>query len=190
VLLTDLHDPGLLVLASHRLLLLPPEMKAAFCRLAGERFSMERLDLSSPDQVTEVLARRQGEHAFVSYADGIYALLTSPRASRDNLPLLDVTVLQERLIAPLLELDRTGEAGVERNLRYTTDPRTAVAAVDRGEAAAAVLLNATPVSDVLTLAKHGVRLPQKSTYFHPKIPSGLVMYGLRPEAAVGRPECG
>jgi uncharacterized protein (DUF1015 family) len=185
MLLVDMHDPGLLVLATHRLLLLTPEMAAAFCRVAGAGFQMETLDVQHPDQVTALLAARAGQHAFVWYSHGQYTLLTAPKSLKNGLPVLDVVALQERLIDPLLALDDTGEASIENNVRYTIAPTEAVARVDRGEVAAALFLNPTPVDEVFTLANAGVRLPQKSTYFYPKVPTGLVMHSLRTDAGVG-----
>jgi uncharacterized protein (DUF1015 family) len=44
----------------------------------------------------------------------------------------------------------------------------------------AFLLNATPVAQVLDVADAGGRMPQKSTYFYPKLPTGLVMNLLAP----------
>jgi len=185
LLLVDLHDPGLLVLATHRLLLLTPEMMSAFCRVIGDRFTLEKITVTQPAQITDILARRKDEHAFIWYTRGQYTLLTAPRAMRDGLPVLDVMALQERIIAPLFALDPSGDATIERNIRYTIDPAEAVRRVDDGETASAIFLNPTPVPDVLTLAAAGIRLPQKSTYFYPKVPTGLVMYDLQPEVSVG-----
>lgn len=185
MLLVDIHDPGLLVLPTHRLLLLTPEMRAAFCRVAGDAFSMEQLELAHPDEVTGLLTAHRDEHAFIWYGDGHYTLLTSPKSFLNGLPVLDVQALQERLTDPLLALDPDGEASVENNLRYTIHPTDAVARVDRGEVAAAVFLNPTPVAEVFTLAAAGIRLPQKSTYFYPKVPTGLTMLSLRPDVEVG-----
>ena len=185
MLLVDIHDPGLLVLATHRVLSLTPEMAGAFCKVVGDRFTLEKIAIAQPEQVTETLARYTDAQAFIWYANGRYTLLTGPKQFRDGLPLLDVVALQERVIAPLFALDPSGEASVERNIRYTIDPAEAVRRVDAGEAACALFLNPTPVPDVLTLAAAGVRLPQKSTYFYPKIPTGLVMYDLQPDMLVG-----
>jgi uncharacterized protein (DUF1015 family) len=185
MLLVDIHDPGLLVLPTHRLLELTPEMQAAFCRVAGIAFSMEQIDVAHPDDVTALLARHHDAHAFVWYGNGRYTLLTSPRTYRNGLPILDVQALQERLTDPLFTLDPDGQASVERNIRYTIHPVDAVARVDRGEMDAAIFLNPTPVPDVFTLANAGIRLPQKSTYFYPKVPTGLTMLSLRPDVAVG-----
>ena len=64
-------------------------------------------------------------------------------------------------------------------LAYTADARAAFDAVRHGKAAAAVLLNPTKVEQVLAVADAGDVMPPKSTYFAPKVPSGLV---LRPVA--------
>jgi uncharacterized protein (DUF1015 family) len=185
MLLVDLNDPGLLVLPTHRLLLLEPEMKAVFCRVAGHNFTMEKVIPEKPEAVAALLHRHRDEHAFVWYADGTYSLLTSPKTLSDGLPVLDVTALQERIFTPLFALDVDGEASVEQSIRYTQHIGDAVASVDRGEADGAIFLNPTPIRDVLTLAAAGIRLPQKSTYFYPKVPTGLVMHNLRPEVTVG-----
>lgn len=185
MLLVDIHDPGLLVLPTYRLLQLTPAMCAGFCRIAADRFESTDLAVAQPEQVIELLARHTDEHAFICYMDGVYRLLTAPKTLKNGLPVLDVVALQEWLVAPLLALDAAEDASVERNVRYTISPREAVARVDRGEAQAAVFLNPTPVPEVLTLAANGIRLPQKSTYFYPKVPTGLVMHNLRPNVTVG-----
>lgn len=185
MLLVDINDPGLIVLPTHRLLMLTPEMQAAFCRVAGSCFRLEKIAVAEPAQVTDILAARANEHAIIWYAKGTYTLLTSPKTTQNGLPVLDVTAVQERLIAPLFSLDPDGEASVERNVRYTIHPAEAVARVDSGEVEAALFLNPTPVDEVFTLAAAGVRLPQKSTYFYPKVPTGLIMHHLRPEVTVG-----
>jgi len=185
MLLVDLNDPGLLVLPTHRLLTLDAEMKAAFCRVAGNNFTLEKIIPANPEAIVALLHRHRDEHAFVWYANGTYSLLTSPKTLRNGLPVLDVSALQERIFDPLFALDVEGNASVEENIRYTHHPADAVARVDRGEADAAIFLNPTPIHDVLTLAAAGIRLPQKSTYFYPKAPTGLVMHNLRPDVTVG-----
>ena len=64
------------------------------------------------------------------------------------------------------------------NLGYTHDTAEAMARVAAGEAQAAFFMNATKVEEVLAACEAGFVLPQKSTYFQPKLATGLVMYGL------------
>src|SRR5581483_1148746 len=61
---------------------------------------------------------------------------------------------------------------------YTADAKAAVAAVDRGEAAAAFLLEPVTVEQVAHFARAGETMPQKSTFFYPKLTSGLLVYPL------------
>jgi uncharacterized protein (DUF1015 family) len=61
---------------------------------------------------------------------------------------------------------------------YTADAAAAVAAVDRGDAAAAFLLEPVTVEQVALFAHAGETMPQKSTFFYPKLTSGLLLYPL------------
>ncbi len=61
---------------------------------------------------------------------------------------------------------------------YTPERAEAVATVDRGEAEAAFLLRPTRIEDVWTVARRGETMPQKSTYFYPKLTSGLLFHPL------------
>jgi uncharacterized protein (DUF1015 family) len=63
-------------------------------------------------------------------------------------------------------------------VRYTPQRREAVAAVDRGEAEAAFLLRPTRIEDVWDVAGRGDVMPQKSTFFYPKLTSGLLFLPL------------
>ncbi len=71
-------------------------------------------------------------------------------------------------------VDRLQPEGVS----YTPSAREAVAAVDRGEAEAAFLLRPTRIDDVWAVARRGEVMPQKSTYFYPKLTSGLLFHPL------------
>jgi len=61
---------------------------------------------------------------------------------------------------------------------YTPQRAEAVATVDRGEAEAAFLLRPTRIEDVWAVARRGETMPQKSTYFYPKLTSGLLFHPL------------
>jgi uncharacterized protein (DUF1015 family) len=71
-------------------------------------------------------------------------------------------------------VDRLAPQGVT----YTPNARDAVAAVDRGEAEAAFLLRPTRIEDVWEIAGRGEVMPQKSTFFYPKLTSGLLFMPL------------
>ena len=71
-------------------------------------------------------------------------------------------------------VDRLGHEGIS----YTPDWREAVRAVDEGEAEVAVLMRPTRIEDVFAVAQRGETMPQKSTYFYPKLVSGLLFLPL------------
>jgi len=71
-------------------------------------------------------------------------------------------------------VDRLGHEGIS----YTPDWQEAVRAVNAGEAEVAVLMRPTRIEDVFAVAQRGETMPQKSTYFYPKLVSGLVFLSL------------
>jgi len=71
-----------------------------------------------------------------------------------------------------------GKRSAEELLLYTRDPAQAVRWVDEDVGSAAFFLDAPDLKQVLKLAQEGKTLPQKSTYFHPKPPSGMVFHRL------------
>jgi uncharacterized protein (DUF1015 family) len=91
----------------------------------------------------------------VLYRDGRYELLESDA--------LDVEVVDG--LAP-------------HGVTYTPQREEAVATVDRGDAEAAFLLRPTRIEDVWAVARRGETMPQKSTYFYPKLTSGLLFHPL------------
>ena len=107
-----------------------------------------------------------------------------PRAALDSLP-------QDRSAAVVYTRDRVavaeGEPGqldtqlVEKlapEVGYTAYVDEAIAAVDEGRAEAAFLLRPTKIEDVFAVAKRGEVLPPKTTYFYPKLLSGLLFHPL------------
>jgi uncharacterized protein (DUF1015 family) len=71
-------------------------------------------------------------------------------------------------------VDRLAPQGVT----YTPHAAEAVAAVDRGDAEAAFLLRPTRIEGVWEIAGRGEVMPQKSTFFYPKLTSGLLLLPL------------
>jgi uncharacterized protein (DUF1015 family) len=82
----------------------------------------------------------------------------------------------------LLESDALDAEVVDRiapdGVTYTPRREDAVATVDRGDAEAAFLLRPTRIEDVWAVARRGDTMPQKSTYFYPKLTSGLLFHPL------------
>jgi uncharacterized protein (DUF1015 family) len=83
-------------------------------------------------------------------------------------------------------VDRLGPSGVS----YTPHRDEAVAAVDSGEAEAAFLLRPTRIDDVWAVARRGDVMPQKSTFFYPKLTSGLLLLPLDADEGLTEPRSG
>lgn len=72
-------------------------------------------------------------------------------------------------------------------LLYSEDIERAINWVDAGEAQAAFLLNPTRKVQLMAVAEAGLQMPPKSTYFYPKVLTGLVLNSLDPADEVCRP---
>jgi uncharacterized protein (DUF1015 family) len=116
-------------------------------------------------------------HRIAEAVDGVSGTPIDPPG--DALPGL---VLYRAGRYELLESDGLDPEAVDRlapeGVRYTPSATEAVAAVDRGEAEAAFLLRPTRIEDVWQVAGRGDVLPQKSTFFYPKLTSGLLLLPL------------
>jgi uncharacterized protein (DUF1015 family) len=177
ILLLSTSEP-LTILPTHRLVhgLGAAEASAVMVR-ATELFDVRQTDRSALENRLEVL-RGGGRIGLIS-ASGAAILVPRPDAVGPFLPPggpavrgLDVTTVDVAL-ERLWSIDAKDVAG--GRLSYTTSVPDAIAAVDRGIADAAFLLPATPVGDVLAVAREGDVMPQKSTHFYPKALAGLVL---------------
>ena len=130
-----------------------------------------------------VLDAQKDKHAFALYTGGEGFCLLVGNEKADALFVegrseayarLDVTVLHTLLLEQVLGIDRENMAK-QINLRYTRSAQEAVASVQSGESTAAFLLNATKIEEIRAVAEAGDKMPQKSTYFYPKLKTGLVM---------------
>jgi len=184
------EDPGLLVLPTHRLVKdLPDFSFDGLVAAAGAAFDIAQGDETTAAAI-EARLTRQGENAekkvvFAVRAPGrpstvwmtLKPILDLSALGPPALRNLDVTVLHGVILGPLLAID--AEALAKQSfLTYTHDTAEALARVERGEVQAAFFMNPTKVEQVLAACEAGFVLPQKSTYFLPKLATGLVMYRL------------
>lgn len=184
MLLSSMEDPGLTVLPTHRVLTSP---LPALDQIKKQLSDVCRIDEFPFNQTTESATRTrfldalqsQGSqaHAFglVLRDTAAYYVLTlrgeyQTRLGTSPRERLDVSILHNEI------LNRLGaNTATEGSTVYTKDEREAIELVHRGEQPAAVLLNATKVSEVQAVAAAGERMPHKSTYFYPKPLTGLVI---------------
>lgn len=174
---TPMGDPGLLVLPYHRILSEGPSLEEARQRL-GSLFT-----LSVAADVAEAARRVAGSgasHAFGLAWSGERALVAEARATAGSLidptapaslKALDTWFFHEAVLGRLLGVP--AEA-----VRYVHSLREAEEAVASGGCRLAALMRPTPVQQIVDVAEAGESMPAKSTFFHPKLPSGLVIHPL------------
>jgi uncharacterized protein (DUF1015 family) len=158
--LVNAFDPGSAVRAIHRILRgVRAEAARAALRACG--FAVEPLDIGlSPERLLDELrVRAETAHAFAWCTRDARWLSVRPRSDA-----LDVEVLHGELLPRL-----AGE------LSFDADLLRGLGRVSRGEADFLVVLNPIPPAALFEVVQAGRVLPQKSTYFSPKIPSGLVL---------------
>jgi len=181
--LFNVAEPGTSIRPIHRLIHGLDGFDAdAFLTAAGERFIVERHP--SFDAMARATRSGRDRHTFGCYAGGIFATLTlrnvsimdglvGDERSRDY-RRVDVTILHAAILERLLGIDAQA-LEEQRNVTYTVDAVKGIEAVDRGEEQVFLFLNATSADEVIRVADHGEKMPQKSTDFYPKLLTGLVL---------------
>ncbi|MEE1280319.1 MAG: DUF1015 domain-containing protein [Oscillospiraceae bacterium] len=185
MILVDMENDGLVVFPTHRIIhsLENFDAEEMLGRCKDYFEICENLDLSDIQPRLDSAAEK-GEKAFAFYStNGTFTLLTLKDKSimKELLPdmseasqNLDVSVLHNLVLERLFGIDKENMAN-QKNLSYTRDIDEAIAAVNEGRANCAFLINPTLVTEIRDVAAAGEKMPQKSTYFYPKIITGLVM---------------
>jgi len=183
VYLCSLEDEGLAIFPIHRLVRSLPDFDPV--RFAKRLAGLFRLTpAASRDSLLESLsAKRDRPGVFGLALDGDLLLaewregegLPLPEMEQTPAPLrsLDVVLLHRLVLGSLLQITPEAEAG-QTHLDYAKDPREVFDRVDGGRAQIGVLMNPTRMEQVIEVTRGGYRLPQKSTYFYPKVLTGLV----------------
>jgi uncharacterized protein (DUF1015 family) len=190
--LVALQDDGLLIQPTHRLIgnLGWFDVDALGSAL-GSNATLDYVNVA-PEMIVrwanDELPRRPA-HTFGVY-DGktkrLYELrLKNPDVLTDLEPgqseawrRLDVAILQRYLLDEVIQRSFPDD-GKELTKGYTADARTIVDQVDGSTYQLALLLQSTPLHALEELGRHNEVMPQKSTYFYPKLATGLVINSLR-----------
>jgi uncharacterized protein (DUF1015 family) len=197
--LVAFNDPGLVILPTHRLVRrLRPDAIASFDTRAAEIFELR--DVPSVDAMRAAIAEHgrgtigvnlKGSHPLrvmrLRDHDAIAAAMPGvPPAVRE----LDVSILHTLVLDRIFGIkpDEIRQGG---NIEYTIDAQAAAAVVASGAADGAFIMAAPTVHDVERVCNAGATMPEKSTYFFPKLLTGLVMNPLddataSPRVADGR----
>jgi uncharacterized protein (DUF1015 family) len=192
--LARIEDPGLTVLPAHRALFnLENFDPSRFEDDLNRFFNIERFDFTKKSEladrrtVLDTMGHRS-DHAHVFgmrvRGENSYYLLTLRSETDldaiipDRSPAyrrLDVSILHHMIIDRLLGIAMdTHKLGL--NIEYIKEADDAVRRVETGQAEIIFLMNPTKVAEVRDVAAGGERMPQKATYFYPKLLTGLVMH--------------
>jgi uncharacterized protein (DUF1015 family) len=188
--LTDIHDPGLTILPTHRVLRgLSPAFVKQIVTCLRDTCELEAFPCHTPAEreaqrqrlIREMRRRAPNAHVFGLYTgdDTLWLLScrgsstaqTPPATGDQNFSALDVSLLHDLLLEKVLGIDVREDA-----VAFTQDDAVALDLVARQEYQVAFLLNPTRVEQVVQHAMAGQRMPRKSTYFYPKLLTGIVIH--------------
>jgi len=183
--MVNLHDPGLTVLPTHRLAKKLEDVNAAALTQALTDIGFAVIPQEDLSTLNKNLAAAPTDTAaFGLYCEEQYYLLELNRGDPVILEAqkqasaayqrLDVSIAHSLILEALCGIGREQLAAGE-HVGYCRKAEEAVEAVKSGEYQFALLLNATRLEELLAVAAEGEKMPQKSTYFYPKVIAGLVI---------------
>lgn len=185
IYLVDMEHPGLVVFPTHRLVRDLPDFNVEKV-LDGCREYFDVTEMNGTDNMESELAKLydEGKKAFGFYVGNgkWYRLVLKILDIMDKLlpelsepsRQLDVTVLHSLVLERIFGIDKENMAN-QINLTYTKFFSEAVEGVDNGKFQCSFVLNPTRVTEIRDVAAAGEKMPQKSTYFYPKMITGMVM---------------
>ena len=168
-------DPGLVVLPYHRNLSgLSGEQLARVQARLSQVFDAEPVGERSAAELVELVEERgRGGRVLAALGpDGAQLLTLRPSAAADDWGSMSVSeawVLEEKILRPEL-----GDATLQ-HLGFLHDHDEAAAGVASGALQMAFLMKPFPMDAFEDIVGQGQRLPRKSTFFYPKLPTGLVI---------------
>ena len=177
--LVSFSDPGIVILPIHRLVHgLSASVIDKFKKELGEYFEVHGSDSgpafgNRPGNI-RIYGLDKGEVMGLTLRSGIKVNDFLEHKRSQEYGKLDVSVVQHIICEKLLGLP----AGDTDKLAYTPSGESACKLVDSGQYQFAILLNPVPVTTIKAIADANDRMPRKSTFFYPKLPSGLVMHRL------------
>lgn len=176
--LTGLDDPGLTVFPTHRVLtgLKDPDLVDRLNRGIDEAFeTLTEGELDPADQKGAGcfgLVESDGTRRLIRLRDpaALGALMEGRSAAYRE---LDAAILEKVVFSEILGMSEQ-DVEAKRGLAYAKTIGEATGAVESGRAQAAFILRPTPIEQVRAVADAGETMPPKSTYFFPKLPTGIV----------------
>jgi len=181
VFLTNMYSSGIIILPYHRMIKYkdPKNIDETLNKLK-EFTEIEKLPFENDNSLTMALERiaQSVRPSYLLYAKDIPGSLYMLKANdsilmdstmHNSLRKLKVNILHTGLLKEVLKIS-------DDEIEFTQDSRCLINDVKKGDYDLALLLPPTTVEEVKDIADHSLYMPPKSTYFHPKILTGLVFY--------------
>ena len=186
--LTNIDSDSISIFPIHRVVKSPePFDRESFLKKAGKYFEVLSWsgDLSGSRIKSRLKELGEEQITFCVYMGREYAFILKVKDPKNILPLLDenepedmqvldVTQLHVILLREILRIDTRKNSG-QQYVSYKVNSEEGMEMVDNGEFNLAFFMNPTLIKQVRRLAEKGLRLPQKATFFYPKLLSGLVI---------------
>jgi len=199
--LSNIADKGLTILPTHRLYRSYPDFKMReFLASARTYFNVHSfpLDTANPEGLASSLSSRLSEYGRKGSCIGFYhtgsedfhLLCLKPEAIKEigddvhpSLKKVDVLVLSRLIFQRILGIRREA-LDDEKIIRYESNTNSALSSVLSGESQMVFLVNPTKIEQILEVTGNSLLMPRKSTYFYPKIISGLVFNKIDPREII------
>ncbi|MCL5104573.1 MAG: DUF1015 domain-containing protein [Armatimonadetes bacterium] len=180
--IANVYQEDMTIFPTHRVLAnIPAELLDSLDRMLSNLFesapSSRGSILSDMARLGAIGVYRKGEARTLKLKAAPGSLLSGSEASRK----LELNVLHKLILEPALGIDDE-KLRNQTHIIYTRSADEAMDLVDSGERQIAFLLNHIAVKSVLDVASAGEKMPQKATYFYPKLLSGLMLRLLATEA--------
>ena len=189
VVLVNIFDKGLSILPTHRLIKKSDINFNLLLEKLNEYFTVEKkiFDIEIEDDVNiskkiKKDLKTTKQHKFAMYIKNKFYILTlkderiMDRFAKDRSKTwrtLDVSILHKIILEHLMGINPDN---IEDYVKYTRVDEEAIKFVNEGKYDLSFLMNATKIDELKAIAEANEHMPQKSTYFLPKMLSGLVMY--------------
>jgi uncharacterized protein (DUF1015 family) len=189
VILANMFDEGLSILPTHRFIKKVDIDINDLIKKLGEYFTVEEKIVNKSKESAEIVSQKikddlktETDHKFALYVKDRYYILTlKDEKIMDNFAddrsktwrTLDVSILHKVILENMMGID---DKNLEDHVKYTRVDEEAIKFVDEDKFDLSFLMNATKIEELKDVADAGEHMPQKSTYFLPKMLSGLVMY--------------
>ena len=174
--LVNMYNEGLVILPTHRLIRRDDHDPKIILDRIEDTFHVEPVPR---ERMMEEIHGEKFSYGFCCDGDDYVIRLKDRQAldsiatQSDALRQLDVTVLHELILKPFFHID-TEDENIQEKIAYMKTLPAAMTLLSEGEYAFGFFLNAVKVEEIVHVAKDHEVMPQKSTFFYPKVYSGLV----------------